>query len=128
MAAPPDLQQTLERLATTLATSGVRVVRALAEDARETRRRKRQERRALKRQEQRENASVIGGVFGLVLALVMVGFAVTNLQYWWLLFVALGVGSGGARQLSLVAERNRGQQPQKKHELRAGAARGGRAV
>lgn len=121
--APPDLQQTLDRLATTLEKSGKRGLRALAEtgraireDAREARREKRRQLRAQRREEQRENASVPGGVFGLLMALVLVAFAVGNLQYWWLIFVALGVGSGGARQLAWAAERNRLEKPQKEQD------------
>jgi uncharacterized protein YukE len=121
--AAPDLQQTLDRLATTLEKSGRQGLRALAEtgraireDAKEARREQRRQLRAQKREEQRENASVVGGVFGLLMALVLVAFAVGNLQYWWLVFVALGVGSGGAKQLSLAAERKRLEKPQKKQD------------
>ena len=104
--AAPDLQQTIERLSTTLEKSGRTAVRAVREDLRDARRERRRERHDSRRQEAIENASVPGGVFALVMALVMVGFAVTNLQYWWLIFVAFGIGSGGANQLSLARARD----------------------
>ena len=99
MAAPPDLQGTIERLSTTLEKSGKGGRAELREALRK-------DRKALKREKEIENASVPGGVFALVMALVMVGFAMTNLQYWWLIFVALGVGSGGANQLALAKARD----------------------
>lgn len=99
MAAPPDLQGTIERLSTTLEKSG-KGGRAERREA------LRKDRKALKREKEIENASVPGGVFALVMALVMVGFAMTHLQYWWLIFVALGVGSGGANQLALAKARD----------------------
>ena len=94
--ARPDLQGTIERLSTTLAKSG--------KSRREERRATRKE---LKRERQLEKASVPGGIFALVMALAMVGIAVTQTQFWWLIFVALSVGAGGANQLALVKERER---------------------
>lgn len=101
MAAQPDLQQTIERLSTTLEKA--------AKSRRAARREARREHEESKRERAIENASVAGGVFGLVMALVLVGFALTHLQFWWLLFVALGIGSGGAKQLALAKERERRQ-------------------
>lgn len=101
MASQPDLQQTIERLGETL--------EKVAKSRRAARREARRAREESKREKAIENASVAGGVFGLVMALVLVGFALTHLQFWWLLFVALGVGSGGAKQLALARERERRQ-------------------
>ncbi len=111
MAAPPDLQGTIERLSTTLAKSG--------KSRREERRATRKE---LKREKELEKASVPGGVFALLMAVAMMIMAVTHTQYWWLIFVALCVGSGGANQLALARERDRqasGGTDEKKQELTA---------
>lgn len=96
MAAPPDLHGTIERLSTTLEKSG----KSRREDRRATR-------KELKREKQLEKASVPGGVFALLMAAAIMVFAVTHPQFWWLIFVALGVGSGGAKELALVKERER---------------------
>jgi hypothetical protein len=121
MAAPPDLQQTIERLSTTLEKSARQKVQAIREDVRESRRERRRERNESRRLEAIETASAPGGVFALVMALVMVGFALTNHQYWWLIFVAFGIGSGGARQLSMARTRDRqlnaGKEEKKQPEL-----------
>lgn len=106
--APPDLQQTIERLSKTLEKSGRAVSRRAARaDTHQDRMDARRERRAQRREEARENASIPAGVFALVVALAMVGFAVTHLNFWWLLFVALGIGTGGARQVSMGLDRER---------------------
>ncbi len=128
MAPPPDLQQTLERLSQTLEKSGrhgrkalVEVGRALREDLRASRKAAREERREARRQRSIENASVPGGLFALALAAALVGFALTHEHFWWLLFVALGIGTGGAKQLSHAAERKRLAAPPapEKHEIDA---------
>jgi chromosome segregation ATPase len=46
-------------------------------------------------------------VFGLIIAAVLVAFAAFRPEFWWLIFVALGVGAGGARQLGMASARNR---------------------
>lgn len=130
MSTPPDLQQTLEKLSSTLEKSGRQGRRAIAEaaravrdDVRESRREAKRRRREERRARQAANASVPGGVFELVVALAMLGFAVTHLQYWWLLFVAFGIGSDGVRQLALVRARDRQLAPvttaPQKHEIDA---------
>ncbi len=108
MASPPDLQNTIERLSNTLEKS--------RKPRREEKREARKARKASKREAEIENASVTGGVFALLMALVLVGYAVTHMHYWWLLFVALGVGSGGAKQLALARERDRERSPAKKED------------
>lgn len=112
MAAPPDLQQTLERLGTTLEKSA----RQWREHRQEERESRKANRRARRREKAMETASVPRGLFMLVMALVMVGFAVTHLQFWWLLFVAFGIGSGGVNQVVFARERERQDQPAKKQE------------
>jgi hypothetical protein len=42
----------------------------------------------------------VGGTFSLLMALVLVGMAVSHPQLWWLVFVAFGVGKKGLRQLA----------------------------
>jgi F0F1-type ATP synthase assembly protein I len=115
MASPPDLQQTIEKLSTTLEKS--------AKSRREQKREAREDRKAEKRQKEIDNASVPGGIFGLVMAIAMVGIAITHTQFWWLIFVALGVGSGGAKELALARERDRRQglgPQQEKPQLESG--------
>lgn len=73
------------------------------ESRRERRTRQREERRAKQRQE----ASALVGVAQVVAAVAFVVFAVLRPELWWLVFVALGLGLGGARQLSLSSERRR---------------------
>jgi predicted phage tail protein len=122
-----DLNKTLERLGSLLTTEveawekrtradrrrvmdrvSTRLNEALDKQSRrQTRREQKAARRAARRQEERENASVAGGVFGLIIAAVLVGFAAFRPEFWWLIFVALGVGGGGARQLGLATARNR---------------------
>ena len=105
MAAPPDLKQTIDRLSTTLEKS--------QRPRREARREARRDRKAERREAAIEKASVPGGIFALLMALVMVGIAVTQTHYWWLIFVALGVGSGGVKQLAMAKERDRQRAPAK---------------
>lgn len=73
------------------------------EERRERRRREREE----QRERQRQQASVPGGLFFMLMALVCLGFAITRPELWWMVFVALGLGSAGARQLHLASERRR---------------------
>lgn len=78
---------------------------------RERCREEQQERKRRQREEQRERerqqASLPGGVFFIFMALVCVAFAIMRPELWWMVFVALGLGSAGARQLSLASERRR---------------------
>jgi hypothetical protein len=76
-------------------------------ERRELRRQERDEKRERKRQHEAENASMVGGTFTLAIAVIMVGYAIYNPHMWWLIFVALGIGSGGARQLSLASKKNK---------------------
>lgn len=115
MAAPPDLQQTLERLGTTLEKSAQKW-REHREEERESRK---ASRRARRRERALESASVPRGLFMLLMALVMVGYAVTHLQFWWLLFVAFGIGSGGVNQLVFAREREQRSQPAKQEQQKA---------
>jgi hypothetical protein len=88
------------------------VNRAMTRQSRlEEKRARRAERRAQKREEELEGASVPGGVFLLAVALVCAGVALVNPQTWWLIFVALGIGSGGARQIALAQRRDRAALP-----------------
>lgn len=68
----------------------------------------REDRRARKRREEAENASTLGGAFSLVMAAVLLSFAFRNLDFWWLIFVALGVGRKGVKQLVLASRRTQG--------------------
>ncbi len=66
-----------------------------------------QSRREAKRARKRDEASGIRGVAMVVAALALAAFAVLRPDLWWLVFVALGVGLGGAQQFALVGERRR---------------------
>lgn len=74
------------------------------------------ERRRAKEEEERRNASMPGGVFALAIALAIAVYGFTHPQMWWLLFAALGIGSGGARQLALAARREGAARQQKSEE------------
>jgi hypothetical protein len=74
-------------------------------DRRATRRAERARRRAERRAQERTEASTAGGIVMLLAAVGMAAFAAFRPELWWLVFVALGIGLGGAKQLSLVAER-----------------------
>lgn len=77
------------------------------EERRAERRTQRAQRRAERRAREREEASVFSGVAMVTAALALAAFAVLRPDLWWLVFVALGVGLGGAKQLGLVSERRR---------------------
>jgi hypothetical protein len=78
---------------------------------RQRRQQARRERKRRQREEQRERerqqASLPGGLFFIFMALVCVAFAIMRPELWWMVFVALGLGSAGARQLGLASERRR---------------------
>lgn len=78
---------------------------AKRESRREQKRREREERRAQRHEKQRAEASSLVGVAQLVVAMAFIAFAVLRPDLWWLLFIAMGLGIGGARQLSLASER-----------------------
>jgi hypothetical protein len=103
MASPPDLKGTIDRLSTTLEKSR----REIREERRAERRESKRDRKEARREKEIANASVPGGVFALAMALLMALYGVSHPQYWWLLFVAFGIGSGGARQLALARARDR---------------------
>lgn len=69
---------------------------------------RKQTRRERKLQKEMGEASVIGGSVMLLIALLLAVFGVLNPDKWWLLFVALGVGVGGARQIDLARRRDKG--------------------
>lgn len=115
------LSDTLTKLNETLDKSRRERKREAREERREL---TRAERREAKRRREAENASTVGGVFTLVVALIMLGYAIYNPHMWWLIFVALGIGSGGARQLSLAAKKSKAQaaplpEKQEPHEIDA---------
>ncbi len=77
------------------------------EKRRQERRERRQRLREERRERQRQEASVPGGLFFMAMALVCLGFAISQPHLWWMVFVTLGLGSAGARQLHLASERRR---------------------
>ena len=78
--------------------------------ARQMRReRERERKRAQRHQRHLAEADPITGWFLAVIALVVAGMAVFS-DKWWLIFVALGMGSSAANILGRVRERNRLQQ------------------
>ncbi|MFT3842986.1 MAG: hypothetical protein QM723_38715 [Myxococcaceae bacterium] len=80
---------------------------------------RRAERRRAKQEEERRNASFPGGAFALAIAIAIAVYGFTHPQMWWLLFVALGIGSGGARQLALAARRDGETKKEKAEEREA---------
>jgi hypothetical protein len=139
-----DLNKTLERLGTLL-TSEVEawekrtrpqrhramdhltaeLSRALdRRSARAARREAKHARRAARREAARDHASYAGGAVALALAACFVVMALTRPDLWWLVFVALGVGANGARQLGLARARDQQlphldqtKQPAPSHEV-----------
>jgi hypothetical protein len=84
------------------------------EERHERQRRLREERR----ERERQQASLPGGLFFMFIALVCLGFAIVRPDLWWMVFVAFGLGSAGARQLGLASERRRlerGHREEQKH-------------
>jgi hypothetical protein len=72
--------------------------------------RKREEARRKKEEAQRkeiESSSAIGGTVLMVFAAVCLSFAVMQPELWWMVFVALGLGMGGAKQLQLASQKKR---------------------
>jgi hypothetical protein len=69
------------------------------------------DRRALRRRERHArvvaNASQTAGVLRVVFAIGLVAYALLHPQWFWLLFVAIGVGSAGLRELALAERRDR---------------------
>jgi hypothetical protein len=74
---------------------------------REAREERKQRQREERRERERQQASLPGGLFFMLIALVCLVMAITRPEMWWMVFVALGLGSAGARQLSLASERRR---------------------
>lgn len=68
---------------------------------------RRRQRRADKRERERENASVLVGTVMLAVALAIATFGFLHPEMWWLVFAALGIGSGGARNIAFAVERGR---------------------
>ena len=83
-------------------------------ERRMARERWREEQRARKRQRELEEANpLMGWVFALV-ALVMAGMAVINVhELWWLIFVALGMGSAAAGILGRARQHRQLQEGQR---------------
>jgi hypothetical protein len=82
--------------------------RALDHEKRRQERRERERRaREERRERERQQASVPGGLFFMLIALVCLGFALSRPELWWMVFVALGLGLAGAQQLNLAGERHR---------------------
>ncbi len=62
-------------------------------------------------------ASIPGGIVTAVVAVVCVVIAVTNPQLWWLVFVALGLGTNAAKAFGRAA-RNRRAEPERQADER----------
>jgi hypothetical protein len=75
------------------------------------RRQEKAERRAAKRREEDAQATVGGGVVALLFAVALAFYAFLHPELWWLVFVSLGVGTGGARTLSVALDRRRALAP-----------------
>lgn len=73
------------------------------------------ERREQRRRERDErfvaNASAGSGVFRIALAVAMVAFALLHPQFFWFIFVAIGVGTTGMRELTIASRRDAGLAP-----------------
>ncbi len=76
-------------------------------DRRALRRAKRDQLRAERHDRERAEASTGVGIIMLLAAAGLLAFAVFRPELWWLVFVAMGIGIGGAKQYSLANERDR---------------------
>lgn len=85
------------------------------DDRRNLRRAERRERQRLRKEEKRAeeavNASKLRGAFEIGVALVLLGFMLLNPHLWWLVFVALGIGTEGARQYVMASKREADAKP-----------------
>lgn len=81
--------------------------RTRRERRREERREHQLSRREARRQQQMMEASVGAGVISIIAALAFLAFAIIRPDLWWMIFIALGLGTSGARQFNLVASRKR---------------------
>lgn len=81
------------------------------DERRELKRKQRDEARAARRREEMENASTPGGIALLMLAMALGVFAFLRPEFWWLVFVALSVGTTGARQLAAANRRSQATLP-----------------
>lgn len=108
----------LDQLAHTIEGKLGQALEKIAEESAKHRsREERRERKKAERRRQREMRnppSVAGGIVMLLAAVVCGVMGVLNPQLWWMVFVALGVGLGGAGQLAGAARQ--------KKELAASAA------
>lgn len=86
--------------------------RAFDTEERWQRKRERKLERKRRRQEERlaqaqQRASLPNGLVFLAAALICTGFAIVRPELWWMIFVALGLGSAGAHQIHLAGQQRR---------------------
>lgn len=98
-----DRQRVMEDLTHTVSTKLSRALEKLDEkEQRRSKRREKEEARELKRLQRarRDKPSALTGAVALVAAVFFAVFAVLRPDLWWMVFIALGIGASGARELA----------------------------
>lgn len=68
---------------------------------------KRERRRAERQARKQQEPTTAGGIVFLIAAVICAVMGIVNPQMWWMVFVALGLGLGGAGQLAGAARRRK---------------------
>lgn len=68
---------------------------------------KRERRRREREQRKHQEPTTAGGIVFLIAAVICAVMGIVNPQMWWMVFVALGLGLGGAGQLAGAARRRK---------------------
>ncbi len=89
-----------------------RLDQVVSADRNLSRAQRKQGRRAQRREREGSEASVVRGGAMVLIAVALAVMGVLRPDKWWLLFVALGLGLSGARQLELVRRRGKTKDPQ----------------
>ncbi|MBM4779557.1 MAG: hypothetical protein GQE15_17760 [Archangiaceae bacterium] len=76
-------------------------------EKRERRREERRLRREQRRNREHQPPTMAGGIVFLIAAVICAVMGIVNPQMWWMVFVALGLGLGGAGQLAGAARHKR---------------------
>ncbi|MDP3504281.1 MAG: hypothetical protein Q8S33_28345 [Myxococcales bacterium] len=101
--------QVLDQLSHTLEEKVGAALTKLAEKGHHERARieKRERRRAERQARKQQEPTTAGGIVFLIAAVICAVMGIVNPQMWWMVFVALGLGLGGAGQLAGAAKRRK---------------------
>lgn len=101
--------QVLDQLSHTLEEKVGAALTKLAEKGHreQARLEKRERRRAERQARKQQEPTTAGGIVFLIAAVICAVMGIVNPQMWWMVFVALGLGLGGAGQLAGAARRRK---------------------